>query len=107
MTFVEGNRLAQIVLKIDITDIDEEHINMIELYKNILPRLGSKNTLNINYDEFINKYISDINVELLTTKEGKGLKLYLLLKVEFLSNNIEYAFNLLNNAINHPNFNNL
>lgn len=88
VVFVERERnMSQIVLKIDITDIDEEHVNMIELYKNILPRLGSKNTLNMSYDEFINKYITGIDIELLTSKStpdsksASGLKLYLLLKV--------------------------
>lgn len=87
---MEGERLAQVVFKIDITDIDEEHLNMVELYKNILPRLGSQNTLNINYDEFIEKYLSGIEMELLTTKSDSrdGLKLFLLFKVSFLSQNV-------------------
>ena len=80
---------------------------MIELYRRILPRLGSNNTININYDQFINKYISDISIDFFTNKSGEGLKLYLLLKVQFLNNNVEYAFNLLNNCLNHPNFLNL
>ena len=107
VSFVGGRGLASVTLKVDISDIDEDHINSLSLYCKILPRLGGRNSEGQNYDEFLNKYLSDLELEFSTVKHNQGLKLYLFIKVKFLEDNMEFAFNALNNCLNHPHFGNL
>lgn len=106
-TFVSTGSLPSITIRFDITDLEEEYINALEVYCKALPQMGYRGIDQPTYQAFLDRFVHNVELSFSTQKHPSGLKLFLFLKVEFLDRNTEFAFNILNGLINRPHFANL
>lgn len=83
-TFVPNTGLPSIILKIDISDLEEENMNILELYCRSLAIVGYRHIDYSTYEAFLDRYIHNVDVSFNTARVDGGLKMYLFIKVEFL-----------------------
>ncbi|KRW98994.1 Metalloenzyme, LuxS/M16 peptidase-like protein [Pseudocohnilembus persalinus] len=102
----ETNDMSYVKMKFDITDIDKELYNYLEVFKIAFPFFGSLNLKEEKFETLMDLAIQNLSMKdyLIKNEEGE-IKKYLILNFNFLNRSNEDAFNLINDILSHPNFN--